>query len=157
MGEGGGAEEKGRPDTKPFSKSCDTTKIWVWQWLDNTQYPLTSPTTRTIGKKPLTFFIDALISCYRYVILLWTQTQRGIQKGSGGRSQVLSWNKNKTRARIVFSRPRSLKERCTRSMGKPHISASAETVSEYWFHKTGTKTTISVLQISKFWFTTPCR
>ena len=157
MGEGGGAEEKGRPDTKPFSKSCDTTKIWVWQWLDNTQYPLTSPTTRTIGKKPLTFFIDALISCYRYVILLWTQTQRGIQKGSGGRSQVLSWNKNKTRARIVFSRPRSLKERCTRSMGKPHIPASAETVSEYWFHETGTKTTISVLQISKFWFTTPCR
>ena len=70
-------------------------------------------------------------------------------KGSGGRSQVLSWNKNKTRARIVFSRPRSLKERCTRSMGKPHIPAYAETVSEYWFHKTGTKTTISVFQISK--------
>ena len=38
-----------------------------------------------------------------------------------GRSQVLSWNKNKTRARIVFSRPRSLKERCTRSVEKPHM------------------------------------
>ena len=36
-------------------------------------------------------------------------------------SQVLFWNKNKTRARIVFSRPRSLKERCTRSMEKPHM------------------------------------
>ena len=59
-------------------------------------------------------------------VLLWTETQRGIQKGSRGRSQVLSWNKNKTRARIVFSRPRSLKERCTRSMGKPHM------VSQDW-------------------------
>ena len=47
--------------------------------------------------------------------------QRGIQRGSRGRSQVLSRDKNKTRARIVFSRPRSLKERCTRSMEKPHI------------------------------------
>ena len=35
----------------------------------------------------------------------------------------------------MFSRPRSLKERCTRSMEKPHIPASAETMSEYWFHK----------------------
>ena len=90
----------------------------------------------------------------------------------------------------MFSRPRSLKERCTRSMEKPsllaevshgeakmrerreslsflsflprrerpllagkekpHIPASAETMSEYWFQKTGTKTTISVFQISKF-------
>ena len=159
MGEGGGGEEKGRPDTKTLSKSCDTSKIWMWQWLDNQQYPLTSPTARAIGKKPLTFFIDALISCYRYVILLWTETQRGIQKGSRGRSEVLSWNKNKTPARIVSSRPRSLKERyrCTQSMEKPHIPASAETMSEYWFHKTGIKTTISVFQISKFWFTTSCR
>ena len=115
------------------------------------------PQERSARRRSLKFFIDVLISCYRYVILLWTETQRGIQKGSGGRSQVLSWNKNKTRARIVFSRPRSLKERCTRSMEKPHIPASAETMSEYWFHKTGTKKTISVFQISKFWFTTSCR
>ena len=54
-------------------------------------------------------------------VLLWTEMQRGIQKGSRGRSQVLSWKKNKTRARIVFSRPRSLKERCTQSMDKPHM------------------------------------
>ena len=67
------------------------------------------------------FFIHVLISCYQYVILLQTETQRGIQKGSRGRSQVLFWNKNKTRARIVFSRPRSLKERCTRSVEKPHM------------------------------------
>ena len=39
----------------------------------------------------------------------------------------------------MFSRPRSLKERCTWSMEKPHIPASAETMSEYWLHKTGTK------------------
>ena len=85
------------------------------------------------------------------MILLWTEgTQRGIQNGSRGRSQVLSWNKNKIRARIVFSRPRSLKERCTQSMEQPHIPVSAETMSEYWFQKTGTKTTISVFQISKF-------
>ena len=82
------------------------------------------------------------------MILLWTETQRGIQKGSRGRSHVLSWNENKTR--IVFSRPRSLKERCTRTMEKPHIPASAETMSEYWFHKTGTKKAISVFQMSKF-------
>ena len=92
-----------------------------------------------------------------HVLILWIETQRGIQRNSRGRSQVLSGNKNKTRARIVFSRPRSLKERCTRSMEKPHIPASAETMSEYWFHKTRTKKTISVLQISKFWFTTSCR
>ena len=29
MGERGGGEEKGRPDTKPFRKSCDTSKIWI--------------------------------------------------------------------------------------------------------------------------------
>ena len=56
-----------------------------------------------------------------------------------------------------FSRPRSLKERCTRIMEKPHKPASAETMSEYWFHKTGTKKIISVFQISKFCFTTFCR
>ena len=52
----------------------------------------------------------------------------------------------------MFSRPRSLKERCTQSMEKPHIyiPASVETMSEYWFHKTGTKKIISVFQISKF-------
>ena len=88
----------------------------------------------------------------------YRQRRRGeFKKGSRGRSQVLSWDKNKTRARIVFSRPSSLKERCTRSMEKTHIPASAETMSEYCFHKTGTKKTISVFQISKFWFTTSCR
>ena len=79
-----------------------------------------------LAERSARFLIDVLISCYRYVILLGTETQRGIQKSSRGRSQVLSWNKNKTRARIVFSRPRSLKERCTRSMEKPHMPASAE-------------------------------
>ena len=157
MGEGKGEKRK-EGLTQNHSANRDTSKMWMWQWLDNTRYLLTSPTARAIGKeKPLKFFIDVLISCYRYVILLQTETQRGIQKGSRGRSQVLSWNKNKTRARIVFSRPRSLKERCTRSMEKPHIPASAETMSEYWFHKTGTKKTMSVFQISKFWFTTSCR
>ena len=42
-----------------------------------------------------------------HVVLLRTKTQRGIQKRCRGCSQVLSWNKNKTRARIVFSKPRS--------------------------------------------------
>ena len=95
------------------------------------------------------FFIDDLISCY--VILLWRETQREIQKGSRGRSQVLSWNKNRTRARIVFSRPRSFKGKMySEYMEKPDIPASAETMSEYWFHKTETKKTISMFQISKF-------
>ena len=29
MGEGEGGEEKGRPDTKPFSKSCDSLDVEV--------------------------------------------------------------------------------------------------------------------------------
>ena len=36
------------------------------------------------------------------MVLLWTETQRGIQKGSRGRSQVLSWNKNKTEQELCF-------------------------------------------------------
>ena len=155
MGEGEGGEEKGRPDTKPFSKSCDTSKIWMWQWLDNTQYRLTSPTARAIGKKPWTFFIDVLISCYRYVILLWTETERGIQNGSRGRSQVLSWNKNKNRTRIVFSRPRSLKERYS-EYGKVSYTSFCRNYVRVLVSQ-DTKTTISVFQISKFWFTTSCR
>ena len=161
MGEAAGGEEKGRPDTKPFRKLCDTSKIWMWQWLDSTQYSPTSPTAskyeQSYGQGEA---IEIFHRCFDFMlgdVLLWTETQRVIQKGARGRSEVLSWNKNKTRARIVFSRPRSLKERCTRSMEKPHIPASAETMSEYWFHKTGTKKTISVFQISKFWFTTSCR
>ena len=146
MGEGGGGEEKGRPDTKPFSKLCDTSRIWMWQRLDNTQSPWHHrPQANT--SRAFKF----------HVVILRIETKRGIQKGSRGRSQVLSGNKNKTRARIVFSKPCSSKERCSRSMEKPHIPASAETMSEYWFHKNRTKKTISVLQISKFCFTTSCR
>ena len=112
-------------------------------------------TSRAIGKEKQLEAIEIFHRCFDFMlcdVLLWTETQIGIQKGSRGRSEVLSWNKNKTRARIVFSRPSSLKERyrCTQSMEKPHIPASAETVSEYWFHKTGTRKTISVFQISKF-------
>ena len=161
MGEAAGREEKGRPDTKPFRKSCDTSKIWMWQWLDNTQYSLTSPTASKYEQGDRQGeAIEIFHRCFDFMLcdlLLWTKTQRRIQKGSRGRSQVLFWNKNKTRARIVCSRPRSLKERCTRSMEKHHIPASAETMSEYCFHNTGTKKTISVFQISKFWFTTSCR
>ena len=47
-------------------------------------------------------FIDVLFSCYRYVILLQTETQRGMQKGSRGRSQVLSWNKIKPEQELCF-------------------------------------------------------
>ena len=64
MGEADGGEEKGRPDTKPFRKSCDTSKIWMWQSLDNTQYSLTSLTASKYHWKPLKFVIDVLISCY---------------------------------------------------------------------------------------------
>ena len=122
MGEAAGREEKGRPDTKPFRKSCDTSKIWMWQWLDNTQYPLTSPTAskyeQSDGQGEA---IEIFHRCFDFMlcdVLLWTETQRGIQKGARGRSEVLSRNKNKTRARIAFSRPRSLKEkyRCTQRL-----------------------------------------
>ena len=65
MGEGGGGEGKGRPDTKPFSKSCDTSKIWMWQWLDNTQYPLTSPTARAIGKETV---IEIFHRCFDFML-----------------------------------------------------------------------------------------
>ena len=84
------------------------------------------------------------------MVLLWIERRREEFKEALEGAQVLSWNKNKTRARIVFSKPRSKKERCSRRMEKPNIPASAETMSEYWFHKTGAKKTISVLQISKF-------
>ena len=67
MGEGGGGEEKGRPDTKPFSKSCDTSKIWMWQWLDNKQYPLTSPTARAIGKETV---IEIFHRCFDFMLPL---------------------------------------------------------------------------------------
>ena len=51
-------------------------------------------TSKAIGKeKPLKFFINVFILCY--VVLLWTETQRRIQKGPRGRSQVLSWHKKK--------------------------------------------------------------
>ena len=100
MGEGGGGEEKGRPDTKPFSKSCDTSKIWMWQWLDNTQYSLTSPTASKYNNN--NNVIRAEQSARRshwnfssifwfHVVLLWTETQR-----------VLSWNKNKTEQELYF-------------------------------------------------------
>ena len=42
-----------------------------------------------------------------HVLILWIETQRGIQRDSRGRSQVLSGNKNEMRERIVFSKPRS--------------------------------------------------
>ena len=79
MGEAGGGEEKARPDTKLFSKSCDTYEIWMWQWLDkhNTAWrhrPQVN-TSRAIGKeKPLNFFIDVLISCY--VMYFYGQRRR---------------------------------------------------------------------------------
>ena len=111
MGEGGGGEEKGRPDTKPFSKSCDTSKIWMWQWLDNTQYSLTSPTASKYNNNNNQ--IRAEQSARRshwnfssmfwfHVVRLWTETQRGIQNSPRGRSKVLSWNKNKTEQELCF-------------------------------------------------------
>ena len=60
MEEGGGGEEKGRPDTKSFSKSCDTSRIWMWQWLDNSQYALTSPTASKHEQR-------VLISCVNFM------------------------------------------------------------------------------------------
>ena len=45
---------------------------------------------------------------FYFMVLVWTETQRGIQKGYRGRSQVLSWLLKNTQARILFSKPRSL-------------------------------------------------
>ena len=154
MGEGGGGEEKGRPDTKPFSKSCDTSRIWMWQWLDNTQYSLTSPTASKYEQSDRQGeAIEIFNRCFDFMWYFYGQRRKEKFKKAleGARSQVLSWNN-------VFSKPRSQKKRlCSQSMEKPHVPASAETMSDYWFHKTETKKTISGLQISKFWFTTSCR
>ena len=73
---GMGEEEKGRPDTKPFSKSCDTSKIWMWQWLDNTKYPWRHRpqvnTSRAIGEeKPLNFSLK-----FWFHVLLYGQRRR---------------------------------------------------------------------------------
>ena len=73
---GRGGEEKGRPDTKPFSKSYDTSKIWMWQWLDNTKYPWRHRpqvnTSRAIGEeKPLIFSLK-----FWFHVLLYGQRRR---------------------------------------------------------------------------------
>ena len=57
---------------------------------------------RSARRRSWKFFIDVSISCYRYVILLQTETQRGLQKGSRGRSQVLSWSKIKPEQELCF-------------------------------------------------------
>ena len=69
MGEGGGGEEKGRPDTKPFRKSCDTSKIWMWQGLDNTQYSLTSPTASKYEQSH--WQGEAIEICHRCFDIMW--------------------------------------------------------------------------------------
>ena len=69
MGERGGGEEKGRPDTKPFRKSCDTSKIWMWQWLDSTQYSLTSPTASKYEQSDRQG--EAIEICHRCFDFIW--------------------------------------------------------------------------------------
>ena len=70
------------------------------------------------------FFIDVLISCGTFM----DRDAERNSKSSRGRSQVLSWNKNKTRAKIVFQ---SLVEKRKDVLGVwlvTHIPASAETM-----------------------------
>ena len=88
----------------------------MWQWLDNTQYSLTSPTASKYNNNNNNNKIRAEESARRshwnfssmfwfHVVLLWTEKQRGIQNGSRGRSQVLSWNKTKTEQELCFQSP----------------------------------------------------
>ena len=59
MGEGGGGEEKGRPDTNPFSKSCDTSKIWMWQaFLSFSSLPFSLPSFPFSPETPHTQAIE---------------------------------------------------------------------------------------------------
>ena len=80
------------------AKSCDTSKIWMWQRLDNTQYPLTSPTASKYEQSDLQEeAIEIFDSCFDLMWYFYGQRRREeFKKGSRGRSQVLSWNKNKT-------------------------------------------------------------
>ena len=118
---------RGRRERKAWHKNHSANRVTHSKsgcssdWITHNTPWRHRPQERSARRRSFKFFVDVLISCYRYVILLQTETKRGIQKGSRGRSQVLFWNKNKTRAKIVFSRFRSLKERCTRSMEKPHM------------------------------------
>ena len=83
----------------------------MWQWLDNRQYSLTSPTASKYNNKNNKIRAEesARRSHWKFssmfwfhVVLLWTETQRRIQNGSRGRSQVLSWKENKTEQELCF-------------------------------------------------------
>ena len=83
------------------------------------------------------------------MVLLWTETQRGVQKGS--RELALKFSpgiKIKPEQKLCFQSLVVKRKDVLRVWKK--LPASAETMLEYWFHKTGTKKTISVLQISQF-------
>ena len=100
MGEGERGEEKeGLTQNHSANRVTRPKSGCGSDWITHNtlrRHPPQVNTERAIGKeKPLKFFTDGLISCGTFM-------DRGIQKGSTGRSEVLSWNKNKTGARIVF-------------------------------------------------------
>ena len=91
-GGGGGGRKEGLTQSHSANRVTHPKSGCGSDWITNNNPWRHRPqvnTSRAISKeKPLKFFID-------------------VQKGSRGRSQVPSWNKNITRARIVFSKPRS--------------------------------------------------
>ena len=68
------------------------------------------------------------------MVLLWTETQREIQKGSRVRSQVLSWN-NKTELGLCFQSLVAKRKDVLGVWKAAYIPDFAETMSDYWFHK----------------------
>ena len=153
MEEGGGGEEKRRPDTKPFTKSCDTSKCgcgsdWITHNTPWRHRPQVN-TSRAIGKeKPFKFFIDVLISYGR---------REEFTKALEGAFKFFPGIKVKPEQELCFQ-SLVVKRKDVLGVWKSLIyHLLPKLCIEYWFHKTRTKKTISVLQISKFWFTTSCR
>ena len=83
----------------------------MWKWLDNTQYPMTSPTVSEYDQSDRQGeAIEILYRCFDFMWYFYEQRdaeRNSDHKGSRERFQVLSWNKNKLRTRIVFLKPRN--------------------------------------------------
>ena len=76
----------------------------MWQWLDNTQYPLTSPTA---SKYEHSDRQGEAIEIFRRCFDFGRRRREELKKALEGAFKFFPGIKNKIRARIVFLKPRS--------------------------------------------------
>ena len=78
----------------------------MWQWLDNTQYSLTSPTASKYEQNYRQGEATEIFhGCFDFMLCdvrLWTETQRGIQKGSRGALKFFPRIKIKPEQELCF-------------------------------------------------------